>query len=112
MKKALIAIITLGLMAMAGCTVNNRQTDINFEAGHDMKVDASGAKHSTDTAQTADGDFSGLIEAVKAWADKNIAGIVDKLDVGDEIVIPDGVPDPPEGPAAVNPGQGEFEEVE
>ena len=100
-------------MAMAGCTVNNRQTDINFEAGHDMKVDASGATNATDTAQTADGDFSGLIEAVKTWADKNISDIVDKLDVGDEIVIPDVVPDEPDGPAAVTPaGQGEFEEVE
>jgi len=81
------ALIVILLAAMAsGCTANIRNTDINFEAGRDMKVDASGASNLTDTAQTADGDFSGLIEAVKSWADKNITDIVGVLRDGADVV--------------------------
>ena len=81
------ALIVILLAAMAsGCTANIRNTDINFEAGRDMKVDASGASNLTDTAQTADGDFSGLIEAVKSWADKNVTDIVGVLKDGADVV--------------------------
>ena len=81
------ALIVIFLAAMAsGCTANIRNTDINFEAGRDMKVDASGASNLTDTAQTADGDFSGLIEAVKSWADKNVTDIVGVLKDGADVV--------------------------
>ena len=81
------ALIIVLLAAIAsGCTANIRNTDINFEAGRDMKVDASGASNLTDTAQTADGDFSGLIEAVKSWADKNVTDIVGVLKDGADVV--------------------------
>ena len=83
---AALAIILLAAMATGGCTANIRNTDINFEAGRDMKVDASGASNLTDTAQTADGDFSGLIEAVKSWADKNVTDIVGVLKDGSDVV--------------------------
>ena len=113
MKKTLIGVIALGLLA--GCTVNNRQTDIHLEAGTSMRIDAAGATHSTDTDQKADGDFSGAIEAAKNWLEGNIGKVVESLQKGEDIVIPV-VPVAKEEtfePAAVSPaGQGEFEEVE
>ena len=85
MKKRYFALAVMAVM-LASCTANIRNTDINFEAGRDMKVDASGASNLTDTAQTADGDFSGLIEAVKSWADKNVTDIVGVLKDGADVV--------------------------
>ena len=113
MKKTLIGVIALGLLA--GCTVNNRQTDIHLSAGRDLKVDAAGATHSTTTDQAAEGDFSGAIEAAKAWIEGNIGKVVESLQKGEDIVIPV-VPVAKEEtfkPAAVSPaGQGEVEEIQ
>ena len=103
------ALIVIFLAAMAsGCTANIRNTDINFEAGRDMKVDASGASNLTDTAQTADGDFSGLIEAVKSWADKNVTDIVGVLKDGADVVEEELA----EPEALDDSGQGNVVEVE
>ena len=115
MKKALIAIIALGLMAGCTATVNNRDTGIYLNAGTSMRIDAPGATHSTTTDQKADGDFSGAIEAAKAWIEGNIGKVVESLQKGEDIVIPVVPVDKEETfePAAVSPaGQGEFEEVE
>jgi len=113
MKKVWVLVIALA--ALTGCTVNQRDTSIYLQAGTSMRIDAAGATNATTTDQKADGDFSGAIEAAKAWIEGNIGKVVDSLQKGEDIIIPV-VPVTKEEtfePAAVSPaGQGEFEEVE
>ena len=109
MRKALIAIIALSLF---GCTANIRMTDINFEAGHDMRVDASGATNSTDTDQKADGDFSGVAEAAMKWLEGNAGKVMEALKKGQDIVIPVVKDEETFKPADPTEGQGEFEVID
>jgi len=112
MKRTLCII---ALLMMSACTMNQRETHINFTAGTSLKVEANGATNATETGQTANGDFSGLVDAVSKWVEENMAGIVGKLKVTDlvdesKLVEPEALDDKP---AAVSPaGQGEFEEIE
>ena len=109
MKKLLIVIVALGLLS--GCTVNNRETAINFSSGTSMRVDASGAVNRTDTDQKADGDFSGALDAAKAWLEGNLGTVVEQLKKGEDIVIPV-VPKEDAFVPAEPTEQGELEVIE
>jgi len=100
------------ILLLASCTMNTRKTDINFYAGHDMRVDASGATNSTATEQTADGDFSGVAEAALKWMEGNAGKIMEALKQGQDIVIPVVKDEETFKPADPTEGQGEFEEID
>ena len=110
MKKALIAIITLGLMAMAGCA--SKQNRFGFDQSIKnggvavlvIKADGSAIKTATDQKANGELSLSETLDAIKeAWPSADKA-----TDLLDKIADP-----LKDTPAAVNPaGQGEFEEVE
>lgn len=105
MKTTLAIIIAL---ALAGCTANIRKTDINFEAGRDMKVDAAGATNTTDTGQLATADLKALVDAAKAAISTKTAGVIDQI----KAVIGGGEDESDIGVAASPAGTGTVEEVE
>jgi len=109
--KTLLAI--LGLCLLAGCTINNRDTDIFLTAGTSMRIDAAGATNRTDTDQAAEGDFSGVLDKVAEYMKANASKIMEALEKGKDIVIPVVPAEEKFEPAAVSPaGQGEFEEIQ
>lgn len=121
-----IALLALVMLFLGGCSVNYRKTNIAFEQNAEtgataaMTTDASGATNTTDTDQDANGDFSGVLEAAKEWADETLAGALEKFKIPD-LKLPEVNPvDPvqpappvdPVDPVTPDPAQPPVEEID